>query len=79
MQLSRCILLEVAQSTVPLRQCLVSGAEQALATLFAFADQEISYTDAIGFAVMRRLGIAYVFSFHDDFVVAGFANIRHVL
>jgi predicted nucleic acid-binding protein len=77
--IAREVLARILRSDVVIEPITNADAEQAIATLFAYPDQEISYTDAISFAVMRRLGIAHVFSFDDDFAVAGFTNIRHVL
>ena len=69
----------ILRSTVTVEAITPEDARQAIETLFAYPDQELSYTDATSFAVMRRLGIPYVFAFDDDFAVAGFTNIRHVL
>lgn len=47
--------------------------ELSAVTLFeGFADQGISFTDALSFAVMRRLSIERAFSFDHHFVLAGF-------
>jgi len=47
--------------------------EQAALDLFEkFADQEISFTDCISFALMRRTGIRQAFSFDVHFERAGF-------
>ncbi|MDH3212971.1 MAG: PIN domain-containing protein [Myxococcales bacterium] len=47
--------------------------ELSAVTLFeSFADQGVSFTDALSFAVMRRLGIARVFGFDRHFALAGF-------
>ena len=50
----------------------------ALALLYRYDDQDFSFTDATSFAVMRRLGIAVAFTFDEDFVRAGFADLRRV-
>ncbi len=44
----------------------------ARAWLDRLADQRISYTDAISFAVMQATGCNAVMTFDHDFVVAGF-------
>jgi predicted nucleic acid-binding protein len=41
------------------------------------ADQEISYTDAISFAVMKASGYKIAMSFDADFSIAGFELWRH--
>ena len=38
----------------------------------SYGDQGISFTDALSFAVMRRLSIARAFTFDRHFVLAGF-------
>jgi predicted nucleic acid-binding protein len=37
-----------------------------------YADQRISFTDAVSFVVMRREGIAEAFTFDRHFAIAGF-------
>lgn len=69
----------ILRSTVAIESITATDARQAVETLLAHPDRALSYTDAISFAVMRRLGISYVFAFDDDFAVAGFSNIVHVL
>jgi uncharacterized protein len=41
--------------------------EMARSILFRYTDKLFSYTDAISFAIMSRLGISSAFSFDDDF------------
>ena len=43
--------------------------------LSKYSDQDFSYTDAVSFALMRKLNIKKAFSFDKHFVIAGFANI----
>ena len=38
----------------------------------SFADQRVSFTDAVSFAVMRRLSIDRAFTFDRHFALAGF-------
>lgn len=44
----------------------------ALAILGKFGDQDVSYTDCLSFAIMKRLKIQRVFGFDRHFAVAGF-------
>lgn len=47
--------------------------ERAALDLFEkFADQRVSFTDCVSFALMRRAGLDTVFSFDEHFVRAGF-------
>lgn len=48
----------------------------ALGWLARLDDQAITYTDAVSFAVMGRLGCKLVMSFDSDFTVAGFTRWR---
>lgn len=43
------------------------------------ADQEISYTDAVSFAVMKAAGYRVAMSFDADFSIAGFQLWQHTL
>ena len=45
---------------------------QALADFERFADQQVSYTDALSFVLMRRLGLREAFAFDRHFLLAGF-------
>jgi predicted nucleic acid-binding protein len=45
---------------------------EALELFRKFADQKVSYTDCISFALMRRFGIVQAFAFDRHFVQAGF-------
>jgi hypothetical protein len=40
--------------------------------IYRYDDKDFSLTDAISFAVMRRLGITTAFSFDRDFIRFGF-------
>lgn len=46
--------------------------DAALGWIDRFADQDFTLTDAIGFAVMDRLGMRRAFAYDADFTVAGF-------
>ena len=59
----------------PLVKVVYANAEHhraARAWLEKFADQRITYTDAVSFAVMTALRCRLVFTFDHDFLVAGF-------
>lgn len=45
---------------------------EALELFRKFADQKVSYTDCVSFALMRRTGIVRAFAFDRHFVQAGF-------
>ena len=49
--------------------------ETAEDILRKYQDQDFSYTDAVGFAVMKQYGIVQAFSFDHHFVTAGFTLI----
>jgi uncharacterized protein len=44
----------------------------ALEVFTKYADQRVSFTDALSFALMRKQGISRVFSFDQHFQYAGF-------
>lgn len=46
--------------------------EAAEDILRKYQDQDLSYTDAVSFAVMKQYGIIQAFSFDQHFVTAGF-------
>jgi predicted nucleic acid-binding protein len=46
--------------------------KQALAVLARYQDQDFSYTDAVSFVIMERLGIRTAFAFDADFRIYGF-------
>lgn len=69
----------IHRSSVIIEPISPDDARLAVESLFTYADRALSYTDATSFAVMRRLGIPYVFAFDEDFAVAGFTNVRHII
>jgi len=79
LSIARDVVDGIHQSAVTIEPITAEDAQQAVQILFAYQDQELSYTDATSFAVMRRLGIPYVLAFDEDFAIAGFTNIRHIL
>ena len=60
-----CILRPVAQDEIA-----------AIAWLEKFADQRVSFTDAVSFALMKRHRIARAFTFDRHFELAGFKGLR---
>lgn len=46
--------------------------EEARRWIARFADQRLTYTDAVSFAVMKEAGIHRALTFDRDFAVAGF-------
>jgi uncharacterized protein len=53
-------------------ESIETEAEQILSK---YSDQDFSYTDAVSFALMKRLKIKNAFSFDKHFVIAGFLNL----
>lgn len=49
-----------------------SDEDRARDIIFRYTDKDFSYTDALSFAVMERLGIRYTFTFDSDFAQYGF-------
>ena len=49
--------------------------EVAESILHQYADQDLSYTDAVSFAVMRERGIQEAFTFDRHFAAAGFTMV----
>ena len=47
---------------------------EAESMLSKYSDHAFSYTDAVSFALMKKLKIRKAFSFDKHFVIAGFAN-----
>ncbi len=52
---------------ISLHRVNVDDEDKALQILKIFADKDFSYTDAVSFAVMERLGIKTVFAFDEHF------------
>ena len=51
----------------------VSDEQAALLLFEKFADQKVSFTDCISFAMMRTAGISSAFTFDRHFQSAGFS------
>jgi len=65
----------VCDGGVNVERALQVDEEQARVYLGKFNDQDISYTDAISFAVMKRLGIGKAFAFDWHFRLIGFTTV----
>jgi len=52
---------------------------QALVYIQRYADQKLTLTDAVSMAVMKRLGLRYVFSFDWHFTLLGFQMLPQTL
>jgi uncharacterized protein len=76
----------IAQASAFLRDTEGSGisivrtraSDEALAKqlIFRYQDKRFSFTDAISFVVMERLGIRYAFSFDRNFAQYGLAMVK---
>jgi uncharacterized protein len=53
-----------------------SDEERAVALILRYRDKRFSFTDAISFVVMERLGISRALTFDRDFAQYGFAVLR---
>lgn len=68
-------LEDIYAGGVAIERVLETDEQQARNYLKRFADQSISYTDAISFATMKRLGIGKAFTFDWHFRLLGFVTI----
>lgn len=62
---------EVKAGTVTIVRVKASDEERAEEILRQYQDKRFSYTDAVSFAVMQRLGIEAAFSFDRNFIEYG--------
>jgi uncharacterized protein len=69
-------LHEVLGGPTTVVRARAAGDERARAIIFQYDDKDFSYTDAISFAVMERLGIARAFSFDRHFSQYGFMVVQ---
>jgi predicted nucleic acid-binding protein len=77
---ARAFLTKIdASSALTVHFCDGTDHARGLAWLDRLADQEISYADAVSFAVMQRRKCASVMTFDRDFTVAGFSRWQEVL
>ncbi len=69
---ARQFLRDIATSDIRIVQ--VRARDEALGRdlIFRYTDKDWSYTDAISFVVMERLGIHLAFTFDEDFAQYGF-------
>ena len=49
---------------------------QAKSIIYRYTDKEFSFTDAISFVTMERLGLTRAFTFDSDFAQYGFVMLR---
>lgn len=68
-------LENVYDGSIAVERAFEIDEQQARNYLSRFADQSIPYTDAISFAIMKRLGIAKAFTFDWHFRLLGFVTI----
>lgn len=69
-------LRQMERSTIVVVRARATDEARGRAILYTYADKEWSYTDAISFAVMERLGIARAFTFDRDFAQYGWTVLR---
>ena len=62
-----------AASTIEVVQSTLEDELEALRTMRKYADQGITFTDCISFAIMKRRRIRAAFTFDRHFTIAGFA------
>jgi predicted nucleic acid-binding protein len=64
----------LASSAISVLRSDPDDENSALGLLERFADQRLSFTDAVSFALMRRHGLKRAFTFDRHFVMAGFVR-----
>lgn len=64
-------LHEIDRSTTAIVRATVADEQRARAILDQYDDKDFSFTDAISFAVMERLGISHAFTFDRNFTQYG--------
>lgn len=72
---ARQFLLDSAASDTRIVQVRARDEAAGRAILFRYTDKDWSFTDAISFAVVERLGIRLAFTFDDDFTQYGFTRL----
>ena len=64
-------LRDMERGTTTIIRARASDEIRARAIIYRYADKDFSFTDAISFVVMERLGITRAFTFDDDFTQYG--------
>src|SRR5665213_2383295 len=72
---ARQFLRTIAASDTRIVQVRARDEAAARDLLFRYTDKEWSFTDAISFVVMERLGMRLAFTFDDDFSQYGFTRL----
>jgi predicted nucleic acid-binding protein len=70
------ILAEIDRSATILIPVTAADHQSAREIIRVYDDKDFSLTDALSFAVMNRVGIAYAFSFDSHFVQYGFIALQ---
>ncbi|MCX6022432.1 MAG: PIN domain-containing protein [Chloroflexi bacterium] len=65
-------LQQLAAGNTAIVRSRASDEENAKQILYQFSDKDFSFTDAISFVVMRRLGVTQAFTFDHHFAQYGF-------
>lgn len=72
---ARAFLSAVLDGSITIDRTTPADDARALQLLNRYADVNLSSVDAVTMAVMERLQIASVFSFDDDYFMAGFIRV----
>jgi predicted nucleic acid-binding protein len=68
-------LRSVEQGSTTVVRSRSADEQRAKEIIFRYLDKDFSFTDAISFAVMERLGIRYAFTFDRHFAQYGFTSL----
>jgi len=69
-------LRDTESSRIVIVRTRAADEELAKQLIFRYQDKRFSFTDAISFVVMERLGIRYAFSFDRNFAQYGLAMVK---
>jgi len=72
---ARQFLRDMEESNTAIVRVRARDEERAKEILFQYTDKDFSFTDAISFAVMERLGISSAFTFDRHFAQYGFTTL----